>query len=895
MKSLELQYVSGLIDNSVDTKKGKTATVSIVTVEGKKYAFKKYRLNAVENLAAMENHICSLFDCLGESNYNEMMLFGAFPKYLVYNQGSFCGFLMDRIPRECYTGDHQDRHLGTFYGIAGEVNRFSDKQIGQYVKNLGNLIYDLHENGFILGDALNDQNLYVRVINNQLYPYLVDTDSLRKDQANPAKTYHSPNFEPPEGEDSPSSKESDIYKYCLIVLRLFAKPEKEYERAGLRIEDSDSANSLQRIQETLGDDYKNIIIKGLLDNPSKRPQIREVLQAFSPKKNLEDDDDKAVAKVQRLIDSIGKVTFTEECEKKIRAARFAFSNLTVPQRLLVPEYKLRKAETEYDALKRNSKAKQPLKTGNIEEDQKKRLTIAMAVNVIFAIVNAAILYNQAWFVSFISHSWIALIFTTVLYSTSNFIADVQKWRGEVDKNSKWYDSKRRWSFIGSTGVILACGAAEAIMFRDAQTILQKSWWNLLLLAAVFVGLFLQNINEFSDLGDYWLEKDQSKKIKTTIYGLGIAIIFLFCIGFGFGVSHVRNSVSVSDTITLGSYEQDGNLDNGSEALTWTVHEIEDGKALLLCDTCIAAMPYNKDNTDNSWTNSNIRNWLNEDFYKSAFSSDEAGIVADVKVVTGRLIEEEGATSWETYGKDELTTDKIFVPDFSQYWKLKNELDVSEVAKADFMVNNIKWGQENYQTMFWLRNPYGESKSYATGYNTENEDPMGYVFYPKKYAFVRPAMYIDVSLYSNYINQSATSKLQMTARLKGEKKWTDVVQASVGDEIEFQIEYRNLQKDTVDNVMIRDVLPTNIQYIEGTTYLFNSNYEDGILLEDDMVATSGINIGSYDAQANAYVRFSGKVVDVNLAAGDNQLVNWANVTVTDTVYKDDVSVMVNISK
>ena len=477
MKSLELQYVSGLIDNSVDTKKGKTATVSIVTVEGKKYAFKKYRLNAVENLTAMENHICSLFDCLGESDYNEMMLFGAFPKYLVYNQGSFCGFLMDRIPLECYTGDHQDRHLGTFYGIEGEVNRFSDKQIGQYVKNLGNLIYDLHGKGFILGDALNDQNLYVRVINNQLYPYLVDTDSLRKDQANPAKTYHSPNFEPPEGEDSPSSKESDIYKYCLIVLRLFAKPEKEYERAGLRIEDSDSANSLQRIQETLGDDYKNIIIKGLLDNPSKRPQIREVLQAFSPKKNF------------------------------------------------------RKAETEYDALKRNSKAKQPLKTGNIEEDQKKRLTIAMAVNVIFAIVNAAILYNQAWFVSFINHSWIALILSVVIYSTSNYIADVKKWRGEVDKDSKWYEFDRKWSFLGTIGVSLTCIAARPIMFRDAQTILQQSWWNLLLLAAVFVGLFLQNINEFSDLGAYWLEKDQSKKIKTTIDGLGIAIIFLFCIAF----------------------------------------------------------------------------------------------------------------------------------------------------------------------------------------------------------------------------------------------------------------------------------------------------------------------------------------------------------------------------
>lgn len=220
------------------------------------------------------------------------------------------------------------------------------------------------------------------------------------------------------------------------------------------------------------------------------------------------------------------------------------------------------------------------------------------------------------------------------------------------------------------------------------------------------------------------------------------------------------------TITLGSYEQDGNLNNGNEKLTWTVHEIEDGKALLLCDTCIAAMPYNKDISENSWTNSDIRNWLNAEFYKLAFSSDEAGIIEEVQVVTSRLTDEEGNTAWETYGEDELTMDKIFVPDFSQYWQINTELDVSETAKADFIANNVKWGQDNYQTMFWLRNPYGESKSYASGYNTESEGGMGYIFYPKMYALVRPAMYIDVSLYSDYINQSATSKLQVTARLKG---------------------------------------------------------------------------------------------------------------------------------
>lgn len=336
------------------------------------------------------------------------------------------------------------------------------------------------------------------------------------------------------------------------------------------------------------------------------------------------------------------------------------------------------------------------------------------------------------------------------------------------------------------------------------------------------------------------------------------------------------------------------MDNGSEALTWTIHEIEDGKAFLLCDICIAALPYSTDALDDSWANSYVRSWLNDYFIDTAFSAEETALICEMQITTGRLSDEEGAAGWETYGEDEITTDRVFIPDSSQFWKLESELDVSETAKADFITNNVKWGQENYQTMFWLRSPYGESKNYAYGYNTKDNQEMGYIFAPKMYALVRPAMYIDVSLYTDYIKQSATSKLQVTARLKGEKKWTDVVQASVGDEIEFQIEYRNLQKDTVDNVMIRDVLPTNIQYIEGTTYLFNSNYEDGVLLEDDTVTTSGINIGSYSAKGNAYVRFTGKVVDVNLAAGDNQLVNWANVTVTDTVYKDDVSVMINIS-
>ena len=505
MESLSLKYVSSLIDNSSDIQSGRTATVSTVIIDGRKYAFKKYRPDVIENLSAMEKHISGLFDYLVGTKYSEIKLFGAFPQFLVRDEhNNFCGFLMDMIPRECYVENQIDRHLGAFYGIEGEVNQFSDSQIGQFVKNLAKLIFDLHKSGYILGDVLNDQNLYVRATKGELYPYLVDIDSLRKDQENPAKTYHSPNFEPPEGEDSPSSKASDVYKYCLIVLRIFSRPEKEYERAGLRIEDVAAKESLHRIGSALGESYKNIIIKGLANNPLQRPQISEVLQSFSIKRNpktigpnelcpcgsglkykhchgknveisaaektgkseisaaekhetsvteksvepeistadrlsemsdtlvnkmISDEDyiikeplsennilitlngikkiesffmlndfndsanrkiEKSIYKsiykkeikriksqendpkrVQKLIDSLGEVKYNEESRKKISEARLAYSNLSVPLRILVQTDKLNEAEKKYEKLGKQN-----------NEGKKKKRNIVIAASLI---------------------------------------------------------------------------------------------------------------------------------------------------------------------------------------------------------------------------------------------------------------------------------------------------------------------------------------------------------------------------------------------------------------------------------------------------------------------------------------------------------------------------------
>lgn len=151
--------------------------------------------------------------------------------------------------------------------------------------------------------------------------------------------------------------------------------------------------------------------------------------------------------------------------------------------------------------------------------------------------------------------------------------------------------------------------------------------------------------------------------------------------------------------------------------------------------------------------------------------------------------------------------------------------------------------------------------------------------------------IDVKVHS-----SVAAKVSKQVRLKGSKTWSESVEAKVGDEVEYQIEYVNLLSESVKNVAVRDVLPTNVEYVQNSTYLYNANHKDGIQMKENTLTTTGVNIGDYAAKSNAYVRFTGKVVDKSMSCGKNQLVNWASATVSggavqNAVYKDDASVFV----
>ena len=218
---------------------------------------------------------------------------------------------------------------------------------------------------------------------------------------------------------------------------------------------------------------------------------------------------------------------------------------------------------------------------------------------------------------------------------------------------------------------------------------------------------------------------------------------------------------------------------------------------------------------------------------------------------------------------------------SRYWD-----EVKLVSDEDFFVEYVDGSAKytNTQGTFALPNELVVSQGATLGFTSMNGE------IPGCYEFDGQVT-IELKIHS-----SVTSKLSKTVRMADtHDEFTESVNAKVGDTVEFQIEYKNLTGEQVDNVMIRDILPNNLEYVEGSTVLYNSNHQSGLAVDQNTVTTSGINIGSYVAKGNAFVRFKAKVVNKNLTCGSTQLVNWANVTVNSNVVKDDASVMLDLTE
>ena len=133
----------------------------------------------------------------------------------------------------------------------------------------------------------------------------------------------------------------------------------------------------------------------------------------------------------------------------------------------------------------------------------------------------------------------------------------------------------------------------------------------------------------------------------------------------------------------------------------------------------------------------------------------------------------------------------------------------------------------------------------------------------------------------------------TVRLAGDTAWYDYVDAKVGDLVECQVKYANTDENCEihKSVTVKAVLPENLEFVPGSVVVYTAANPNGLAMDESI--EDGICIGNFARNANAYVRYTLKVVDSNLSYGTTSLVDWTEVSVGQTTVFDFATV--NVTK
>ena len=110
-------------------------------------------------------------------------------------------------------------------------------------------------------------------------------------------------------------------------------------------------------------------------------------------------------------------------------------------------------------------------------------------------------------------------------------------------------------------------------------------------------------------------------------------------------------------VEFGEYFQSDISGNIKDKLSWRVLIEDDNEALLLCNNAIDRKIF--DDNSNSWEDSKLRKWLNEEFYNIAFDKREQKKIVQKDIVT------------TIASASTITKDKIFIISSDEYQNFEN--------------------------------------------------------------------------------------------------------------------------------------------------------------------------------------------------------------------------------
>ncbi|MCL2808384.1 MAG: serine/threonine protein kinase [Coriobacteriia bacterium] len=205
-----------------------------------------------------------------------------------------------------------------------------------------------------------------------------------------------------------------------------------------------------------------------------------------------------------------------------------------------------------------------------------------------------------------------------------------------------------------------------------------------------------------------------------------------------------SGVDVGDTINMGEVSFDAfHAGTFSDDIEWQVLAVESNRVLVISKDIVDLRPYHEERKDITWEDSDLRSWLNNEFYEGLPSGLQAQILEATK---------DNPDSEATSGGNP-TEDKVFLLSVSEaeHFFSSNKSRRADISLADstheYMIN--MWGRDLKEYVkehggyrWWLRSPgTSGSENAAHAYRGGSLNVKGEVA-TRGDCGVRPAMWIS---------------------------------------------------------------------------------------------------------------------------------------------------------
>lgn len=170
------------------------------------------------------------------------------------------------------------------------------------------------------------------------------------------------------------------------------------------------------------------------------------------------------------------------------------------------------------------------------------------------------------------------------------------------------------------------------------------------------------------------------------------------------VTEISRDTEKGNTVVFGNYEQDNDTGNGKEPIRWIVLDVQDGSALLLSQNILDCHQYHNSETDIFWEDCSLREWLNNDFYAAAFSTEEMNRIVQTTADNSLEQNYDGfKNTMETAGNP--TEDKVFALSYAEAWQYFGaDSDRTAQPTAYAQARGCYTDKENGNSWWWLRSP-----------------------------------------------------------------------------------------------------------------------------------------------------------------------------------------------